>query len=465
MFFKSILFIKRMFDIIKNNGDYMDIKYYSITALNRAIKNMFDSKPELNRVYIKGEISNFKHHSRGHFYFTLKDENSRIAAVMFATQAKNINFEPEDGMKVLVCGRVTVYEANGGYQIYVEQMDLDGIGNLYLEYEKLKKKLESEGLFSVEHKRPIPKFPKRVGIITAPTGAAIRDILSTIKRRYPICETILFPALVQGETAKYSIVEQLNKAQEFDLDVIICGRGGGSIEDLWAFNEEIVARAIYDSKIPIISAVGHEIDFTIADFVADLRAPTPTGAAEMAVPNLVDLKTLITQYKIRLNENIKGIINYNTKRLNSIKESYILKNPLALYEVKEQKLDGYIDRLNTYILNLLNENKIRLQNIQNAYVLKNPLATYDIKREKINNYQELLKKIILKKITDTSHKYELTIQKLELLNPLSILNKGYSLVTLDGNVIKDSNELKLKDEINIKMHKGSITATVEKIEK
>ena len=375
------------------NGDYMDdIKYYSITALNRAIKNMFDSKPELNRVYIKGEISNFKHHTRGHLYFTLKDENSRIAAVMFSSAASKMNFEPEDGMKVLVCGRVTVYEATGGYQIYVDQMDLDGIGNLYLEYEKLKKKLEQEGLFSLDHKRPIPKYPKKVGIITAPTGAAIRDILSTIKRRYPICETILFPALVQGTGAKESIVEQLTRAQEFDLDVIICGRGGGSIEDLWAFNEEIVARAIYESRIPVISAVGHEIDFTIADFVADLRAPTPTGAAEMAVPSLVDLKTLIEQYKIRLNENVKGIINYNTKRLQNIRESYVLKNPLALYEVKEQKLDTYIDRINTIINTMLNDYKIRLDNIKSSYVLKNPLATYEVKKEKLINLEKILNK-------------------------------------------------------------------------
>lgn len=447
------------------NGDYMDdIKYYSITALNRAIKNMFDSKPELNRVYIKGEISNFKHHTRGHLYFTLKDENSRIAAVMFSSAASKMTFEPEDGMKVLVCGRVTVYEANGGYQIYVEQMDLDGIGNLYLEYEKLKKKLEQEGLFSIDHKRLIPKFPKKVGIITAPTGAAIRDILSTIKRRYPICETILFPALVQGTGAKESIVEQLNKAQEFDLDVIICGRGGGSIEDLWAFNEEIVARAIYDSRIPVISAVGHEIDFTIADFVADLRAPTPTGAAEMAVPNLVDLKTLIEQYKIRLNENIKGIINYNTKRLDSIKDAYVLKNPLALYEVKEQKLDTYIDRLNTFINTMLNDYKVRLDNIKSSYVLKNPLATYEVKKEKIINLEKILNKIIINKIDVNKHKYEVMINKLELLNPLNILRKGYSLVTLDDIVIKSSKDLKLEDTINIRMHEGKIKAIVKEIE-
>lgn len=441
----------------------MDIKYYTITALNRAIKNMFDNKPELNRVYIKGEISNFKHHSRGHLYFTLKDENSRIAAVMFATNASLLKFEPEDGMKVLVCGRVTVYETTGGYQIYVEQMDLDGIGNLYLEYEKLKKKLEEQGLFSLEHKKAIPKFPRRIGIITAPTGAAIRDILSTIKRRYPICETILFPALVQGAGAKESITMQLERAQEFDLDVIICGRGGGSIEDLWAFNEEMVARAIYDSKIPVISAVGHEIDFTIADFVADLRAPTPTGAAEMAVPNLVDVKSLIEQYKIRLNESIKNNINVNLSKLNKLKESYVLKNPLALYEVKEQKLDNYIELLNRSIFKMLDEYKIRFDNIKKNKVLRNPLVAYDVKKEKINNYVTLLNKNITSTIVNNKHTYDILVNKLELLNPLNILSKGYSIVTKEDNVILKKDQLSVNDKINIRLAEGNVKAKVEEI--
>ncbi len=424
---------------------------------------MFDSKPELNKVYIKGEISNFKHHSRGHMYFTLKDENSRISAVMFASNTVNMTFEPEDGMKVLVSGRVTVYEANGGYQIYVETMELDGIGNLYLEYEKLKKLLEQQGLFDLNHKKAIPKFPKKIGIITAPTGAAIRDILSTIKRRFPLCETILFPALVQGVGAKESIVLQLNKAQEFDLDVIICGRGGGSIEDLWAFNEEVVARAIYASKIPVISAVGHEIDFTIADFVADLRAPTPTGAAEMAVPNLLDLKTLINQYIIRLNENIKGIINYNSKRISALKDSYILKNPLALYEVKEQKLDSYIDRVNTLIVSILNDYHVRLESVKNNYVLKNPLSSYEPKKEKLKSLMNLLLKEINEYITKNNHQYEIIINKLELLNPLNILSKGYSLVTKDGQIIKRSKDLKNDDLLNIRMHEGNVNVIVKEI--
>ncbi len=456
-----------MFGIIINcNGDYMnDIKYYSITALNRAIKNMFDSKPELNRVYIKGEISNFKHHSRGHFYFTLKDENSRIAAVMFASYAKDIKFEPEDGMKVLVSGRVTVYEATGGYQIYVDEMALDGIGNLYLEYEKLKKKLQEEGLFNLEHKKPIPRFPKKIGIITAPTGAAIRDILSTIKRRYPLCETILFPALVQGVGAKESIVKQITLAQEFDLDVIICGRGGGSIEDLWAFNEEIVARAIYNSKIPIISAVGHEIDFTIADFVADLRAPTPTGAAEMAVPNIVDLRTLIEQYKIRLNENIKNIISFNQKRIDNIKNAYVIRNPMALYEVKEQKLDTFIERINSYIKQILNDYYLRLSHVKESYILKNPLASYEVHKERINSIRNNLNIIIQNKLNVFNHQYEIIINKLNLLNPLNVLSKGYSLVTdSNGKIIKEAKDLKKDDLISIKMYEGSVKAIVKESE-
>ena len=343
-------------------------------------------------------------------------------------------------------------------------VELDGIGNLYLEYEKLKKKLEEEGLFDVSKKKPIPKYPKRIGIITAPTGAAIRDILSTIKRRYPICETILFPALVQGTGAKESIVEQLTRAQDFDLDVIICGRGGGSIEDLWAFNEEIVARAIYASNIPIISAVGHEIDFTIADFVADLRAPTPTGAAEMAVPNLVDLKTLIEQYRIRSNENIKNIINYNTKRLDALRSSYVLKNPLVLYEVKEQKLDNFIDRANTIMNKYISDYKVRLDNIKSSYVLKNPLAMYEVKGEKIKGFVEILNKIIKSNLSDNQHRYDILLNKLDLLNPLNILSKGYSVVTVGNDVVKSSKKVKVNDEVHVRLHEGKIKAVVKEIE-
>ena len=334
----------------------METKYYTITALNKAIKNMFDEKRELNNIHLKGEISNFKHHTRGHLYFTLKDENSQLSAIMFAGNASKLKFEPNDGMKVLVAGKVSVYETSGTYQIYVNEMMEDGLGNLYLEFEKLKKKLEAEGLFKKEYKKPIPKYPTKIGIITAPTGAAIKDILSTIKRRFPIAETILFPSLVQGETAKDDIVRNIKLANTYPLDVIILGRGGGSIEDLWAFNEEIVARAIFASSIPIISGVGHEIDFTISDFVADLRAPTPTGAAELCVPNRNDVIELFNQYNIRLIKGINTIINTNLEKLNTLKNSYVLKNPMSLYEIKEQNFDNLFERLIIAINNNISKN-------------------------------------------------------------------------------------------------------------
>ena len=416
----------------------MDIKYITISDLNRYIKAKFDIDSNLNNVYLKGEISNFKHHTRGHFYFTLKDENSRLSAVMFNFNASKVNFEPEDGMKVLVSGRISVYEATGTYQIYVNTMEMDGIGNLYLEFEKLKQKLASEGLFNPEHKRPIPKYPKTIGIITAPTGAAIRDILSTIKRRYPIARTILFPALVQGEGAKESVTKQLKKAQEYNLDVIICGRGGGSIEDLWCFNEEMVARAIYESKIPVISAVGHEIDFTIADFVADLRAPTPTGAAEMAVPNITDLNNLFNQLKIRATKAIQNKLDFSNNELTTLTSKQILKNPLSIYEIKEQRLDNLLDRLQLFISNKIKEDNLRYYKIIDNKLLKEPTKILENKEYQFN--------ILLKTVT--------------ILNPMKLLDSGYSIVKNKNGVITSVKLVNVDDVINIALKDGTIDAKV-----
>ena len=442
----------------------MEPKYIKISDLNRYIKAKFDMDSHLNKVYLRGEISNFKSHTRGHLYFTLKDETSRIAAVMFMGNARSLTFTPEDGMNVLVTGRISVYEANGAYQIYVESMEVDGIGNLYLEYEKLKKQLQSEGLFDSKYKKPIPKYPKKIGIITASTGAAIRDILSTIKRRYPICETILFPSLVQGELAKDSIVKQIKKAQEYDLDVIICGRGGGSIEDLWAFNEEVVARAIFASKIPIISAVGHEVDFTIADFVADLRAPTPTGAAEMAVPNLVDINNMLEQYKIRANKGMTKIIEFNNKKLDNIKNSFILKNPLSIYEVKEQKLDSLIDKVNQLINSKLDTMKVKYQYLISSNILKDPIGVYLKKNDKIELLKNNANNVINNLIKEKAHQYGIIVNSLELLNPLNILSKGYSVVYQNDNIVNDINKVKINDILNIRMTNGVVKTKVEEVE-
>lgn len=417
----------------------MNDKYITISQLTRYIKYKIDNDVNLNEVFIKGEISNFKAHSRGHYYFTIKDEGSRINAVMFATATKKLQFTPEDGMKVLVTGKISVFEANGGYQIYVSDMLEDGVGNLYIAYEQLKKKLEAEGLFDQRFKKPIPKIPKRVGVVTAPTGAAIKDIISTIKRRWPLTEIYLFPSLVQGELAKDDIVRQIEKADTYSLDTLIVGRGGGSIEDLWPFNEEIVARAIFACNTPVISAVGHEIDFTIADFVADLRAPTPTGAAEMAVPQLNDMINYLNQVKIRLNNTITNKLKISRNKLKEITSRSILKNPITIYQTKEMIFSNTLERLKFNLINLTNIKEKELLKIKNSYILKNP-------------YQILDKK---------SNKYLQIISKLETLSPLLTLKRGYTMTKVNDKVVKSSKDLKSGDNITIDFTDGNVDAIVK----
>ena len=417
----------------------------------------------MQKVYLRGEISNFKRHTSGHLYLTLKDSESRISAIMFRSMAQKLTFAPVDGMNVLVEGRISVYPAGGNYQIYIDKMEQDGIGNLYVEFERLKKKLNQEGLFNLEHKKPIPKFPKKIGIVTAPTGAAIKDILSTIARRYPLCETILFPSLVQGAMAKEDIVKNIKKANEYDLDVLIVGRGGGSIEDLWAFNEEIVARAIYESRIPIISAVGHEVDVTIADYVADKRAPTPTGAAEMAVPTIEEVKNLFLTKQIEISNAFLTKLNNEKHHLNRLASSFILKNPIVLYDVKIQKLDGLIDQVKKAMDSYLNARLEKILSIKDHYILQNPQIIYQSKIEEINNKTQLVKKNMKTVLERKQNDYTLIVQTLKLVNPLNILDKGYSLVKKDGHIIKDSSKIKKEDILQIRFSKGEANVEVKEI--
>ena len=417
----------------------MNKEYLTVTQLTKYIKYKIDNDINLREVYLKGEISNFKAHTRGHFYFTIKDEGSRINAVMFASSASKVKFTPEDGMKILVTGRISVYEATGGYQIYVNEMMEDGVGNLYVAFEQLKKKLASEGLFDDRYKKTIPKIPERVGVITAPTGAAIRDIISTINRRFPLTEVILLPSLVQGEGAKEDIVRQIKRAEDYNLDVLIVGRGGGSIEDLWAFNEEIVARAIFKCPIPIISAVGHEIDFTIADFVADLRAPTPTGAAEIAVPNKADVINYINQLSLRSRKAVGNILELKKKRLDNIKSNYILNNPLDLYSAKIQKLDYLTESLVKNYKNIIDKEKIKLNNIKTRPLFSNPLVILD----------------------KTKQKYTLLLGKLDALSPLKTLERGYGIIKLNDKAVTSIKDLKKDDLINIELKDGSVNAIIK----
>lgn len=399
----------------------MGKEYLTVSALTRYIKYKFDHDIHLEEVLLQGEISNFKHNSRGHFYFTLKDEGAQISATMFAQYASKVKFEPTDGMKVFVKGTVTVYEPSGTYQINVKEIKSDGIGDLYLAYEKLKEELNKKGLFDPTHKKPLPRFPKTIGVITSPTGAAVRDIINTISRRYPLCNVILYPAIVQGDDAKDNIAAQIKKANLDKLcDVLIVGRGGGSIEDLWAFNEPVVAYAIYDSIIPIISAVGHEVDFTIADFVADMRAATPTAAAELATPNIDVLK-----------QNVNYYVDAYTKRMKFI------------FENTKMKLMNYDKRLDA----------------------NNPINTLKHKHQILDSYNERMNMLIYRIIENKKHQYDMKKSYLDSLNPLSIMDKGYSISKVNDKIVTDVNEVKENDILTTQMKNGVILSKVYEVKK
>lgn len=386
----------------------MEPKIATVSQINGYVKKILDHNIILNNVWIKGEISNFKHHYSGHLYITLKDEGGVLKAVMFRSSAQTLNFEPSDGMKVLARGRISVYEAGGSYQLYIEEMIPDGVGELYIAYEQLKKQLAEEGLFDEVHKKPIPQFPKRVGVVTASTGAAVRDIINVITRRYPMAEIVIYPAQVQGTGAAQSVVraiEYFNATKE--VDTLIVGRGGGSIEDLWAFNEEITARAIFASEIPIISAVGHETDFTIADFVADLRAPTPSAAAEIAVPSMIELRNRINTDRNRISQNVVG----------RIESSRLL---LKRFKMKTPK-----DRIDDYNLKL----DSLLKSMENSLKMK----TMTLKRQ-----------------------FAEQTAKLDALSPLQTLSRGYSIPTTeDGTVIRSAEEMKKGMEFTLRLKDGS----------
>ena len=392
---------------------------FSVSEINQYIKNTLENDPLLSNFWLKGEISNFINYSSGHLYFTIKDDTGSIKCVMFRSRAGRVRFSPSNGQRVIIMGYVSIYEKGGQYQLYVQEMVEDGIGDLYEKYEKLKKKLTEEGLFADERKRSLPFFPKRVGIVTSPTGAAIRDIITVIKRRMPSTEIILVPALVQGTGAAESIVQALEKIIEFNPEVIITGRGGGTIEDLWPFNEEIVVRKISQSPIPIISAVGHETDFTLSDFTADLRAATPSMAAELAVPNKKDLEDMLWQKERRLNKSIDTLLNTKKKRLDEILKRKIFISPEKMWENKNLQLEYLREKLVHRQLNLLKEK---------------------------NN------------ILETAG------GKIDLLSPLKILSRGYSLTFNDkGNIVKTASSIKENEKIKVKLHEGNIICNVTEV--
>ena len=393
----------------------------SVSQLNRYVKSRMDADENLFNVFLVGEISNFTdHYKTGHFYFSLKDEEAQIKAVMFRQNALKVKFRPENGLRVIVRGRVSLYEAAGSYQVFVDDMQPDGVGALNLAFEQLKERLEREGLFDAAHKKPLPRFPERIGVITSETGAAVQDILNILGRRFPYAQVVLAPVLVQGEGAPAQLIDALQSFNAFkNVDVIILGRGGGSAEDLWAFNDERLAYAVYRSQIPVISAVGHETDFTICDFVADLRAPTPSAAAELAVPDQMQLRAEIHTLLSRMQRTVTNNLREQRLRLEQSTQKSVLKNPNLYFDTKRMQLLAVSTQFDALEKTILHRARIRLQ--ENA-------------------------------------------AKLQALSPLSVLARGYSVTTLaDGTVVHSANQLSENTEITVQLADGKAACTVKEI--
>lgn len=435
--------------------------YLSVKALTRYIKKKFDADPHLRDVYVKGELSNVKIHTSGHIYFTLKDNSSRLPAVMFAASARAVKFKPESGMTVLIRGDVNVYEASGQYQLYAQSMQPDGVGDYYLAFEQLKKKLLEEGLFNAIHKKPLPKYPDKIAVVTAPTGAAVRDIIITLNRRYPLAKVTIFPTLVQGEQATRSIVQSIQSANRADFDVMIVGRGGGSIEDLWAFNEEAVVRAIFDSHIPVISAVGHETDTTIADFVADLRAATPTAAAELAVPSRLELLDKVINQQSSLYRVISNLLERQKTDLRKLTTSMPFATPDRLYRPFIERVERASDSLQREIFQQLDRSRERFTNLDKQLANRVPLQKVKRLDANLTQLQKRVEQSTVQTMNNNRLQLNSAIRTLDALSPLKLMERGYTIPYKDGAVVKSIHQVKAGDELQVTMQDGIVETTVK----
>lgn len=440
--------------------------YLTVNALTKYIKHKLETDNHLRNVLLRGEISNFKHHSRGHMYMTIKDKEARIQAVMFAGNNRFLKFEPQNGMKVLIKGEVSVYPAYGQYQLYIREMEPDGIGSLYLAYEQLKEKLQKEGIFDSVHKKEIPPYPEHIGVVTSPTGAAIRDILTTLKRRYPVVNITIFPVLVQGERAAESIKNAIAYANKLGtFDTLIVGRGGGSIEELWSFNEESVVRAIFQSDIPVISAVGHETDVTLSDYAADFRAPTPTGAAELAVPHQLELKDRIRSLKRILTKDLMQQLEQFNDRLKRMSTSYAFRYPEQLIKQKEQDLDQLTDRMLRASKQMQKEKRTYLDNMYKRLILFHPSNQIKLSEQSL---QQLIKRnnnAMTRHIERKTIDLGKQMDKLVLLNPVEIMKRGFALpYSEEGKILQSVRDVSEKDNITVHMHDGNLHCFVESVE-
>lgn len=439
--------------------------YLTVTTLTKYLKAKFEHDPYLDRVFLTGEISNFRLRPHAHQYFSLKDDHAKISAIMFRSAFDKVKFTPEEGMKVLVVGRISLYEPTGNYQIYIERMEPDGVGAFYQAYEQLKKKLAAEGLFQ-QTKRPLVKFPKKIAVITSPSGAVIRDIITTARRRYPIAQIVLFPTLVQGDSAAADIVAKIQQVNQFsDFDTLIIGRGGGSIEDLWPFNEEIVARAIAASQIPTISSVGHETDTTIADLVADVRAATPTAAAELAVPVLRDELLQLQQAQTRLYQALQSKIELATKQVEHLQQSYVFRQPQRLYDGYLQNVDQLKLRLHTAFQQQVQRQQQQLLQVQNRLQQQTPDHRLQQLQTQVAMLQQQLQQAVQQHMQRQQQQVQQAVQSLDHLSPLKIMARGYSYVTdQQQNVLKQAADFKPAQLVTLHVADATIQATVKSVQ-
>lgn len=434
------------------------VSVYTVAQVNSYIRSMFSEDPFLSRIYVKGEISNCKYHSTGHIYFSLKDERAQISCIMFAGDRKNLNFRLEDGQKVIVFGKVGVYEKGGSYQLYASAVRLDGIGALYERFEALKKELAEMGMFDPMYKKPIPHYIRRLGVVTAPTGAAVRDIINVSKRRNPGIEIILYPARVQGEGAAQSIVRGIQLLDGAGADTIIVGRGGGSIEDLWAFNERIVAEAIFNARTPVISAVGHETDFTIADYVADLRAPTPSAGAELAVDDMVAVRESLKQLSLRQDQLLLGKVRYQRKTLEGYRIRLQARGPMMRIREKSMQLDHMGELMTSAMHRKRDEALARLKDCRAMLKID---AKVSEARGKAELIRPRLSASMRQKIQDSRRRYEVLRARTEALSPQDHLRRGYAYVTdEEGRAVRSVSQVRAGDLMNVTLKDGTVKTEV-----
>jgi exodeoxyribonuclease VII large subunit len=437
-----------------------DIEIYSVSSLNRLAKAVLEETFSL--VWVEGEISNLACPSSGHMYFSLKDAQAQVRCALFRQRNRGLGFVPENGMQVRVQARVSLYEGRGEYQLIVERMEEAGNGALQRAFEALKKKLLAEGLFEVSHKKPLPKLPSCIGVVTSPTGAAIRDIISVLKRRFPSIPVIIYPTAVQGNEAPAQIVKAIKKANErAECDVIIVGRGGGSLEDLWSFNEEIVARAIYDSAIPIVSAVGHEVDITIADFVADHRAATPTAAAEMISPDRIEWQHKVDQYAARLQQNLRAFLNQVSMNLMHLRKR--LKHPGQYIRERSQHCDHLEQRLFSLWQSILHRNSNTLNQLIARLQQQNPLHRLKAQQILCHTLYERLQKALQHLSKSKRQEWENASRALNAVSPLNTLSRGYAIASQDTRILKSTQNIKVGDTLHLRLSDGQLDCSVKKI--